>query len=347
MSTVTLHDDAQVIRDIIAAAKANGETTAIIPKSNPITGAEIYNIASTVWLDSDTTVILDGCTLRFADDVTCNMFASIGAWDTRDSEAVNKGYKNIKILGKNGAKFEGGNSNGQTEKTIEDASKMFFNSFILLRNVEGFEISGIECVEPRFWCFTNIAARYGSIHDIHFDCHNKMPNQDGIDLRAGCNNIDIYNITGATGDDTVALTTIGRLDEWWTVDSYSDIDIHDVTMKDINAGCSGGHGVIRLLAHDTRKIYNVDMVNIRDASVDGVGIPSYACIRIGDVRYFAEIPQEMGDLTGVRIDGVISNSQTAILVNNDNITKNDVSYTNVTAIQGEIITVKDSEKFFA
>ncbi len=347
MSTITLHDDAQVIRDIIAAAKANGETTAIIPRINPITGAEIYNIASTVWLDSDTTVILDGCTLRFADDVTCNMFASVGAWDNRDGEAVNKGYKNIKILGKNGARFEGGNSNGQTEKTVSVKYHMTHNSFIFLRNVEGFEIGGIECVEPRYWCFTNIAVRHGSIHDIRFDCHNKMPNQDGIDLRTGCNNIDIYNITGATGDDTVALTAAGILDGWWTVDSCSDIDIHDVTIRDINAGCSGGHGIIRLLTHDTKKIYNVALSNIRDASVDGVGIPSYACIRIGDVRYVAVSPQEEGDITGVRIDGVISNSQTAILVNNDNITKNDVSYTNVTALQGEIITVKDSEKFFA
>ena len=34
-------------------------------------------------------------------------------------------------------------------------------------------------------------------------------NQDGIDLRQGCHCITIENITGYTGDDLIALTTIG------------------------------------------------------------------------------------------------------------------------------------------
>ena len=55
---------------------------------------------------------------------------------------------------------------------------------------------------------TFIYCRYGTITDIKFDCSNDAPNQDGIDLRLGCNNIEISDISGAAGDDAVALTAL-------------------------------------------------------------------------------------------------------------------------------------------
>ena len=118
-------------------------------------------------------------------------------------------------------------------------------------------------------------------------------------------------------------------------------------MKNINAGCSGGHGVIRLLAHDTLRVYNIEMTDVTDASANGLGVPSYAVIRIGDVKYSSVSQQAYGDIDGVKISGVVSNSKTAILVWNENITKEHVSYENVKVLSGTEITVLNSEKFYS
>ncbi len=338
-------DDSTLIQKMIDDAKAAGENTITIPKINPETGATGYVIGSTIWLSSDTTVILDGCTMRFADDVMCNMFASMGAWDETFGESELAEQRNIKIIGKNGATFDGGNSNGKTEKTVLPGERMVWNCFVLFRNLDGFEISGIKAVSARYWCFTFMYAKNGSIHDIEFDCRNEKPNQDGIDLRGGCNNIDIYNLAGVTGDDTVALTTIGTSNAWWMIKGMSDVDIHDVKMYNIDAGCSGGHGIIRLLAHDGRKVYNVDIKNIRDASLDGLGKSCSAVIRVGDKNYSSVSQQSYGDISGITVDGVISNSRAAVYIKHSAITSKHITCENITAVEGEGLKLDYPDSF--
>lgn len=342
----TERDDAPMIQKMIDDAKAAGQTEIVIPKVNPATGKPGYNIGTTVWLSSDTTVILDGCYMRFMDDVMCNMFASRNAWSTPDDPELMAGYRNIRILGKNGATFDGGNSNGKTEKTVQNGERMLWNCFVLMRNVDGFEVSGIKAKNSRYWCFTFLYGRNGSIHDIEFDCHNEKPNQDGIDLRQGCHNIDIYNLTGITGDDTVALTAIGRNDAWHTVNGITDIDIHDVTIRNVRAGCSGGHGVIRLLAQDGKRVYNVTMSDLYDGALEGNGKACYGFIRIGDVRYFADTPQAYGDITGITIENVTSGATAAIYVNNENITSEHITWTNVVAEKGVLLKTQDDDRFY-
>lgn len=342
----TQRDDSPMLQKMIDDAKAAGQNEIVIPAVNPATGLPGYQIGTTVWLSSDTTVILDGCYMRFNDGVMCNMFASKGAWAESDDPELMAGQRNIRILGRNGAAFDGGNSNGKTEKTVQNGERMMWNCFVLMRNVDGFEVSGIRAQSSRYWCFTFLYGRNGSIHDIEFDCRNEKPNQDGIDLRQGCHNIDIYNLTGVTGDDTVALTAIGRNDAWHTVKGITDIDIHDVTIRNVRAGCSGGHGVIRLLAQDGKKVYNVAISDVYDGALEGNGKACYGLLRIGDVRYFADTPQAFGDINGITVENVVSAAKAAIYVNNENITSEHITWKNVTAESGEVLKVKDEARFY-
>ena len=106
-------------------------------------------------------------------------------------------------------------------------------------------------------------------------------NQDGIDLRNGCHDIVISDITGRTGDDIVALTAIARGDkihpggalrtthvmhnDW----SRRDRDIHDVIIRNV-LGYSGG-GIcfhVRLLPVES-KIYNIVIDGVVDSSPEG------------------------------------------------------------------------------
>lgn len=333
-------NDTPAIQQMIDTAAASGKTEVTIPSVNPADGRSIWQIGTAIVLPSNMTVYVDNCTLRLNDGALCNMFC------TKDIYASSMGQadelENIKIIGLGTAVLDGGKHNGITEKTAsntEGFSQVRYNTSIHFRNVNGFTVKNLTIKEPRYWGMTFIFCRNGSIEDITFDCSNGAPNQDGIDLRIGCNHIDIKNIYGDTGDDTVALTALsstGGSDLYFKVDG-KDTDIHDVTMENIRARCTGGHGVIRLLAQNGNKIYNVSMKDIYDLSLDKGGPRCQGLLRIGDTGYTGTgAGMQYGDITGVTIDGVTSRAKYAVYIGNSNVTSKHVSYANVVAKEGEI-----------
>ena len=131
---------------------------------------------------------------------------------------------------------------------------------ILFAMVDRFSIEGLRIVDSHGWGISCEACTNGRIEKIDFDATmarmidgmlQNSENQDGIDLRNGCHDIVISDITGRTGDDIVALTAIARGDkihpggalrtthvmhnDW----SRRDRDIHDVIIRNV-LGYSGG-----------------------------------------------------------------------------------------------------------
>ncbi|MBQ6798820.1 MAG: hypothetical protein IJP11_06255 [Oscillospiraceae bacterium] len=335
-----VRDDAAYIQGLIdnAVPDANGIKVVTVPAVNPNDpdGGNVYQIGTAIEIPSNTTVKLDNCTLRLNDGVLCNIFISDGLYDGPMTEADE--VKNIKIIGIGNAVLDGGNHNGVTEKTAtkpDGYSTVRHNHSIFFRNVDGFEISNLKIVEPRYWGICFNFCENGKVSGIHFDCSNKAPNQDGIDLRIGCNNIEITDITGVTGDDTVALTALssaGGSDVYFAVSGKSS-DIHDVTMKNIKATCNGGHGIIRLLCHHGNKVYNIHMENIEDTGTNHV----QGVLRIGDTNYAGSgTPMAYGDMHDITVDGVISNGIWAIHAPNTNVTNKHVTYQNITVKYGGV-----------
>ena len=327
-----VRDDSAYIQGLIdsASAGSNGIRVVTVPKVNPNDpkGGSVYTLSHAIEIPSNTTVKLDNCTLRLNDGVLCNIFVSKGCYDTSMTSAQE--LRNISIIGIGNAVLDGGVHNGVTEKNCtspDGFSTVRYNTSIHFRNVNGFTVSGITVKEPRYWGMTFIYCRYGTITDINFDCSNEAPNQDGIDLRLGCNNITISDITGTTGDDVVALTALsGASDTRFKVQG-KDSDIHDVTITDVKASCKGGHGIIRLLCHNGNKVYNVDIKNVEDTGTNHV----YGVIRIGDNNYAGSgTAMKYGDIHSVTVDGVISNGKIAIDAPNINVTTAHVTFKNVT-----------------
>lgn len=200
---------------------------------------------------------------------------------------------------------------------------------ILFANVETFSISNIRIVESHGWGISLEACAFGRIEKIDFDaCMSKvidgmrqnMENQDGIDLRNGCHNIIITDITGHTGDDLIALTAIagddGRLggelknthvmhSDW----TKREKDIHDIIIRNVK-GYSQLCCVIRLLPVNTR-IWNVVIDGVIDASDDS--IKNFACILLGegDGGYGINLRDSMKNIV---ISNVISKSLECISV---------------------------------
>lgn len=328
----TPRDDSAYIQNLIDTATPGhgGVKTVTIPSVNPNDpyGGSVYQIGNAIELPSKTTVKLDNCTLRLNDGVLCNIFISKGCYNS--SMSASQELTDISIIGIGNAVLDGGVHNGVTEKTGNSPlgfSKVRYNTSIHFRNVNGFKVSGITVKEPRYWGMTYIYCRNGEISDITFDCSNDAPNQDGIDLRIGCNNIDISGITGVTGDDAVALTALsGGSDLWFGVQGKSS-DIHDVSIDNVRATCVGGHGIVRLLCHHGHKIYNVDIKNIEDIGTNHV----QGVLRIGDTNYAGSgTPMQYGDIHSITVDGVISNGKCAVYAPNIKVTSAHVTYKNVT-----------------
>ncbi len=157
---------------------------------------------------------------------------------------------------------------------------------ILFANVDRFSVENLTIVRSHGWGISVEAGTNGIISRITFDsCMSgeidgilqNMENQDGIDLRNGCNNITISDISGNTGDDVIALTAIakpcycpgGALKSTHVMHSdwkRRDPTIHDIIINNVRA-TSHLCWVIRMLPAQTR-IYNVIVNGVIDTGDD-------------------------------------------------------------------------------
>lgn len=276
----------------------------------------VYEINTPLVVKSGCHITLDGCTLRLADGVYSNIFISEGAWNDATKEPVPL-VTDVKITGRNGAKLDGGTPNDLREKTANrnGLPHMLNNTFLLFRNVDGFEVSDLILSDPRYWCLTFYYCRDGVISDIEFKASDNVPNQDGIDLRRGCHDIEIARLRGSTGDDTVALTGLRHSmeTEYFDVPGEPD-DIHSVTISDVSTEVTGGHGIIRLLNHDGVRLHDIVVKDIYDKHIDNGGKPNQAAVRIGDANYWSIAPASDGDTYNITVENVTTSSPVPVKV---------------------------------
>jgi hypothetical protein len=294
-----LKNGTEHISNLILEALNNGSDSATV------TGD--WEIDSAVLLPSNFTLVLDGCHLTMADNCYSNMFVN-EHHSTEIGKTVDGTDRNIKIIGKNGAVLDGGNYNGLSESTQKKNGlpPIWKNNLILFTNVDGIEISGIFCRNQRWWALNFIYCANGYLHDIDFKAcdvyidengieHHGLilenyvgilvKNADGIDLRQGCHNFTIENVTGFTEDDSIALTALnGSLERTFTVEGLSP-DICNVTIKNVStaAYCSN----VRLLNQGDIKLHDILIDGITDTSKESPHLErgNYA-IRIGDTRLY-------------------------------------------------------------
>ena len=140
-----------------------------------------------------------------------------------------------------------------------------------------------------------------------------MENQDGIDLRNGCHDITISDITGETGDDVVALTAIadanyrtggilGKTQVMHNDWSRRDPDIYNIIIRNVRA-CSSLCFLVRLLPCECC-IRNVVIDGVIDTSTEDV---MRGGIYLGerDTAYGRNLP---GSLRNITVSNVIYNN---------------------------------------
>ena len=303
-------DDAATIQAAIDYAAAQGIGRVIIPRYTA-GGRSLWQIPRAILLPSAMTVILQDCHLRMADGVRENMFRNQNAY-TPLGNTLEGEQSDIRLIGEGCALLDGGEPNGLCEQLHRDDPQrypsMFVNLTVLFHNVRNFEVRGITFRDCRYWavCFT--FCRFGRVADLHMQMRGTLENQDGVDLRIGCEYITVENITGLTGDDTVALTALpgkSRNQGELTVAGKS-IDIHDVTVRNITSA-THGCGIVRLLNANGARLYNVTVSDI----VDTGEAVSTAAVLVGttDPMLLKDHPHRMGEFENVVIRNVFTHAQ--------------------------------------
>lgn len=313
--------DSDRIAAMIDKAIADGTRTVVIGKNSARTDGK-WMIGKAIKLPSDFKLVLDGCYLQMEEGSFCNMFINKNAYEPIGRTA--KGTdRNIEIIGKNGAVMDGGVYNGLHEKNAmrEGRPPIWVNNLLLFANVEGFKVTGIECRNQRWWALNFLYSCKGKISDVKFrsDCSwtNQMgevsygfnentpywgirvKNSDGVDIRSGCYDIDIENISGFTQDDSVALTALnGAVEKRFFVEGRGHA-ISNITVR--NVTCSSDCSQVRILAQGLGSISNILVDGVTDTSaLRPEHLRGWYSVRIGDShRYGNRQPtgEEFRDIT--------------------------------------------------
>lgn len=309
-----LDDDSAMIQAAVDKASKFGSIVEI-PRYNLRTGKDYWSITRAIELHTGSVIVLYNSCLRLANGVYCNIFKNSNGRKEIAKTSNGRQY-DIRITGIGNAVLDGGDHNGLTEKTqlINGLPHIIENTSIHFHNVERIAVENLKIINQRHWGMTFHFCSETRISNIDFTAHNNAPNQDGIDLRTGCNRFIIENITGCTGDDTIALTCLdGNFERLMMVEN-ADIDIHSVIIRNISTYVTGNHAIVRLLNHGGRKLYNIIIENILDRSTVNVYRPC-AAVRIGEQHYYSESgPAKLGDTYGITIRNVITHARFAVFI---------------------------------
>ena len=323
------------ISALIEEAVKNGTRTARV-KGN-------WEIDEAVRLPSNLTVILEDCHLRLADGSHTNIFVNEHN-ETELGNTTEGTDTNISIIGRGEAVLDGGKMNDVHERVPfeERTAPIYKNNLILFTNVSGFKISGIRCINQRWWALNFIYCRNGYVGNVDFCADDRwqdedgvihkglirekhtgalVKNADGVDLREGCRNIVIENLTGFTEDDSVALTGLeGKMEKVFRVKGLSS-DICNVTIRNIrtSAFCTN----VRLLNQGEIKLHDIDIDGVYDASEASPHLDhGNFAVRIGDMHMYGSRHSTKDDTYNISVKNVYGrgNAVLAIAGEIDNLT---------------------------
>lgn len=346
--------DSDRIEAAIRAAKGKSGLV-VIPKMNS-NGTGVWKIDRAILLPSNMTIMLDNCTIQLSDNSRDNMFRSdnvgIGittpVWNSNIhligmGEVILKGADNPRSTGDGGRQLTldpdkekaagnwrisyGTDAARPNEKQTGD----WRNIMILIAQVENFTLKNVKIRNSHAWAVSFERARNVELSDINIfnpeeisigDRKVKVFNKDGIDLRQGCKNFRINNITGFTGDDFIALSSLdvkratdptnGSINSTMVTSSRwfgPQDDTEQIFISNIN--CESICRAIAIRASDSASIHHVYVEGLVSREVKGQG-GKHNALLIGGKGYGA--PSEPGKINNIFVMNVITDGYSPVMI---------------------------------
>ena len=342
--------DIQRIQSAIDAAK--GTTNKVIIPSRNFNGTNLWLLDSAILLPANMTVLLDNCTLQLSDQCRDNMFRSdnvgIGITNPEWNE-------NISIIGIGEVILKGANnprSTGDGGRTLilnpddakgnwrvsygSDAGKEgkkqkgdWRNIMILMAYVDGFKMKNINIENSHAWAVSFERTRNADISDIRINNPEeieingkkvKVSNKDGIDLRQGCKNFRIDNISGRSGDDFIALSSLNTGSDVYDNDNGNlnstmvttrkwrgpEDDTEQVVITNIS--CQTKYRGVAIRASDSASIHNAYINGLITRDWEG----HHNSILIGGRGYGK--PSQPGKINNIYAMNIIGDGRSLILI---------------------------------
>jgi hypothetical protein len=280
-------------------------------------------VSRAILLESNTTILLEDCVIKQADETFDNVFRSAnlnpngnGGQDMPSTIPI---LENIKIIGVGKANIIGPDVNASSGGTPLVGDAYGFRTWqICMVRINGFELSNVSFTKTRCWCITFELCENVSVHDLSI--RSNVKNGDGIDFRVGCKHCEVYNMFASTLDDAIACTALGAIAErtgeycssptwklWQSIidTNPSSLDIEDVSVRNIdfsqtvNTSFNGGHGMICLSAYGS-KVHNVSIDKFKEVAVGGNNNDGLIKIYHGYGSGYTA-----GDLNTIRLNNIV------------------------------------------
>lgn len=305
--------DSDTIQNAISAAIEDGCRKVVIPRYNLRTDSTEWRISKTIEIPSEMTIILDNCYMVQETGMYDNMFRNSNALN--EKHTLESQQHDINILGVGNVHLSGGEPNGLLERTARKWGNTIIwrNQMFYWVNVKNLRIENLFIERQRHWAITHISCEYVKIKNIDFYAIPHIPNMDGIDLRVGCHHFEMENITGKTGDDTIALTAVSGPIEVASLVEGRSSDIAHVKIKNV---VSDPYRMlnVRLLAQDGHKVHDIDVDTIMDTSDWATKGKCHAALGIGTqgMLYVKVCRAKQEDITDVTAKHIYTRAAMAI-----------------------------------
>ena len=325
-----------------AAACGCGKTIITSRRADAVSERNFWLVDSAVLLPDNLSLIIRDTKIKLSNACRDNMIRSANTLIDTVPDC-----SNISIIGEGKAILEGADiprATGDAVKVLgertfgsdagkagETATGDWRNIGILLVKTHNFTLKNLHIKNSHGWAISLEYCTDGKIADLSFDSCGKIEingenqvvlNQDGLDLRRGCRNIEIENITGTTGDDLVALTAIptgkrpaGRWGEHEFMGDSTDLadeDVYNISIKTVCGYSAGRCNIVRFLNTRGIKMYDIILDGVKDTST--ADKRNQATVRIGEARIEWGGVTPLNDARNFIIKNIDSYSRTAVLI---------------------------------
>ena len=298
--------DADTVQNAVNYAEKENIGCVVIPAWNMRTQCDKWVFEKAVKVPSNMTIVFLHSYIQHQDFMYENLFTNSRAY-VNEGRCIAHEEHDLVFTGIGDAVLDGAKQNGLKEKTcfLYGLPDKRPNATVLFNNVRNMVLENFQIRDSRWYGTYFIHCDTVRISNIDLDNGEDFCNRDGVDIRQGNHNFLVENITGTTGDDTVALNNLGNDGNDGRYVEGKDMDTLNMVIRNIKSD-AGRWFTVRLLCQDRHLEQYFTLDTIMDVSRRENQKRVDAVVMVGSHEYHYKIPAELGDLAHLTIRDVYS-----------------------------------------